>query len=185
MIKSAVSLAKTDRLSPTEHATNLIGMVCRLAGPFAFVDELRSDLRSRGIVAAVREHNDAALFDWLMGLLSFQGIADRVAENYIRDHGNVGWSTLRSDLTRRPSCGKLGGYWLFHSCGYEKGSGHCNEPLRNPQCPLPRHPLRNGRLNQTAYSLFMFMRDVALGVVITRHPNASERANCAYIVAPG
>ena len=28
-------------------------------------------------------------------------------------------------------------------------------------CPLPRHPLRNGRLNQMAYSLFLFMRDVA------------------------
>jgi len=28
-------------------------------------------------------------------------------------------------------------------------------------CPLPRHPLRNGRLNQMAYSLFLFMRDIA------------------------
>ena len=27
--------------------------------------------------------------------------------------------------------------------------------------PLPRHPLRNGHLNQMAYSLFLFMRDVA------------------------
>ena len=32
-----------------------------------------------------------------------------------------------------------------------------------PTCPLPLHPLRNGRLNQTAYSLFLFCRDVAEG----------------------
>src|SRR5262249_1086727 len=30
-----------------------------------------------------------------------------------------------------------------------------------PGCPLPQHDLRNGRLNQTAYSLFLFLRDLA------------------------
>jgi hypothetical protein len=33
-------------------------------------------------------------------------------------------------------------------------------------CPLPRHDLRNGRLNQTAYSLFLFMRDIAGGDIV-------------------
>ena len=33
-------------------------------------------------------------------------------------------------------------------------------------CPLPRHPLRNGRLNQTAYSLFLFIRDIAGGDIV-------------------
>ena len=32
--------------------------------------------------------------------------------------------------------------------------------------PLPRHPLRNGRLNQTAYSLFLFIRDIAGGDIV-------------------
>jgi hypothetical protein len=36
-------------------------------------------------------------------------------------------------------------------------------PKHRPGCPLPRHDLRNGRLNQTAYSLFLFMRDLADG----------------------
>jgi hypothetical protein len=31
---------------------------------------------------------------------------------------------------------------------------------------LPLHPLRNGRLNQTAYSLFFFLRDVAGGDLV-------------------
>jgi hypothetical protein len=37
------------------------------------------------------------------------------------------------------------------------------EPDHFPACPLPTHDLRNGRLNQAAYSLFLFMRDVANG----------------------
>ena len=32
--------------------------------------------------------------------------------------------------------------------------------------PLPRHDLRNGRLNQTAYSLFLFMRDLTGGDIV-------------------
>src|SRR5207249_4439332 len=34
-------------------------------------------------------------------------------------------------------------------------------PEHQPGCPLPKHVLRNGRLNQTAYSLFLFIRDLA------------------------
>jgi hypothetical protein len=31
---------------------------------------------------------------------------------------------------------------------------------------VPEHDLRNGRLNQTAYSLFLFVRDVANGDLV-------------------
>ena len=61
------------------------------------------------------------------------------------------------------SCDKLRGFWRFDDCGYQKGHGHCSRPEHLANCPLPRHDLRNGRLNQTAYSLFLFMRDVAGG----------------------
>ncbi len=42
----------------------------------------------------------------------------------------------------------------------------CAEPGHIDGCPLPRHPLRNGRLNQMAYSLFLFIRDVAGGDLV-------------------
>jgi hypothetical protein len=57
-------------------------------------------------------------------------------------------------------------YWAFEGCGYRKGSGSCANPEHQPACPLPRHDLRNGRLNQTAYSLFLFMRDIAGGDIV-------------------
>ena len=37
----------------------------------------------------------------------------------------------------------------------------------SPIARLPRHPLRNGRLNQSAYSLFLFIRDIAGGDIVT------------------
>jgi len=77
------------------------------------------------------------------------------------EHGSVRWADIADGLSRRASCPKLAGYWRFYSCRYHKGSGTCAEPGHIDGCPLPRHPLRNGRLNQMAYSLFLFIRDIA------------------------
>ena len=66
-------------------------------------------------------------------------------------------------MAEQPSCPKLNCYWQFNDCGYRKLAWTCNEPNHLPACPLPLYPLRNGRLNQTAYSLFLFIRDLAGG----------------------
>jgi hypothetical protein len=49
----------------------------------SYVDDLRADLRDNGVLLAVNDHDTARLFDWLMSVLSFQGIADRVAQDFI------------------------------------------------------------------------------------------------------
>jgi hypothetical protein len=157
-------MAKRD--APMHHALRLVQGVCRLAGPFSFIDEGRASLSRHGVLAAVRQHDTPTLFDWLMTVLSFQGIADRVAKQYLKTHGNVTWADIDRNFKRNPSCTKLGGYWLFHDCRYEKGSGICSEPGHMARCPLPQHMLRNGRLNQTAYSLYLFIRDVAGGDLV-------------------
>jgi hypothetical protein len=149
-----------------EYAVNLVHSICCLAGVPSYVDDLQSDLRDHGVLAAVNDHDTARLFDWLMSILSFQGIANRVAEDFIQQHGNVGWSDIEQTLAASPSCSKLGGYWLFHDCRYHKTSGICAEPDHFTACPLPCHPLRNGHLNQTAYSLFLFIRDIAGGDLV-------------------
>jgi hypothetical protein len=149
-----------------EYAVNLVHSICCLAGVPSYLDDLRADLRDKGVLAAVNNHDTARLFDWLMSMLSFQGIADRVAEDFIHKHGNVTWSDIEQALAASPSCPKLDGYWLFHDCRYYKTAGTCAEPDHIGACPLPCHPLRNGHLNQTAYSLFMFIRDVAGGDLI-------------------
>ena len=154
---------------PCEAQPNLAYAVRMVHATVAWLGRHRTSMifattsRERGVIRAVRDHDTPALFDWLIEILSFQGISDAVASGYIAEHGSVRWSDIAEALSRSPSCPKLGGYWRFYDCRYHKGSDTCSEPGHIDACPLPRHPLRNGRLNQMAYSLFLFMRDVADG----------------------
>jgi hypothetical protein len=72
-----------------DHATGLILRVCRIAGSPSFVDDARESLAAEGIHAAVRNRDTAALFDWLVSLLSYQGIADQVAFDYMERGSSV------------------------------------------------------------------------------------------------
>jgi hypothetical protein len=153
------SSAKTD--AALTHAARLILKVCRIAGTAAFIDEAGLGPEGKDLRKAIRSGNTAALFDWLVAALSYQGISDEVAKNFMDRHGLASWHVIESDLRRRPSCPKLRSYWHFYDCRYNKSGFTCAEPDHLAECPLPRPWLRNGRLNQTAYSLYLFVRDVA------------------------
>jgi hypothetical protein len=168
-------LRAKDRVA-LDHATRLILRVCRLAGPAAFLDDAR---QSAEVASAIRNRNPAVLFDWLVSALSFQGISDQVASDYMDRYGLATWQQIESDLRRRPSCPKLRSYWHFNDCRYNKSRYTCAEPEHLANCPLPNHWLRNGRLNQTAYSLHLFIRDVAGGDLvgwIDRRLNTAARS---------
>jgi hypothetical protein len=81
-------------------------------------------------------------------------------------HGLASWHVIESALRQPPGCPKLRSYWHFYDCRYNKSRFTCAEPRRIADCPLPRSWLRNGRLNQTAYSLYLFVRDVADGDLV-------------------
>ena len=145
--------------SALHHATRLVHRVCCLAGPTDFIDEVRAE--NRTLRTAINRHDTPALFDWLMAGLSYQGVSDRVASGYMDEHGRASWHEVETALANKPSCPKLQSYWNFQGCGYHKTSRTCSEPDHIDHCPLPTHDLRNGRLNQTAYSLYLFIRDIA------------------------
>jgi hypothetical protein len=145
-----------------DYPLRLLQMVCALAGDPEFLADANSR-DQRSLAAAIERHDTAALFDWLMAAFSYQGIADRVADDYMARYGRVRWGRIKASLARQPACPKLAGYWTFYDCRYRKGAGTCAEPDHIGNCPLPRQPLRNGHLNQMAYSLFLFIRDVADG----------------------
>jgi hypothetical protein len=157
---------RDENRAPINHATRLILRVCRLAGSASIIDDARSSLEADGVRDAIRNRNAAILFDWLVATLSYQGISDQVAADYMERHGQATWGAIESDLHRRPSCPKLESYWHFRDCRYNKTRYTCAEPDHLPQCPLPNHWLRNGRLNQTAYSLYLFIRDNADGDLV-------------------
>jgi hypothetical protein len=165
------------------YAMRMVHATCCLAGSASYLADLREDLRDHCIIRAIRDHDTPALFDWLIKTLSFQGISDTVATGYIAQHESARWSDIADALAQTSSCPKLSGYWRFYDCRYHKGSQTCSEPTYIEACPLPRHPLRNGRLNQMAYSLFLFMRDIADADFVgwidnqlaTVNPNAPDR----------
>jgi hypothetical protein len=144
--------------SALAHATQIIFEVCQLVGGAALLDEL---VDADELAVAIRSRDPAPLFDWLVAALSYQGISDEVAKSFMDRHGLASWHVIESDLRRRPSCPKLTSYWHFHGCRYNKSRFTCAEPNHLADCPLPKPWLRNGRLNQTAYSLYLFVRDVA------------------------
>ena len=88
MAKAATKRSESNAGSDgIEHAVRLIRRVCRLSHYSNLLAETRAALRAEGIASAVRNHNSAALFDWLITMLSYRGIADRIAADYLERYG--------------------------------------------------------------------------------------------------
>jgi hypothetical protein len=155
-----------NRTTAVDHAVRVIYRVCCLAGSASLIDNIRADLDADGVRAAMKKRDTRAVFDWLMSALSYQGISDQIAYDYMEQHGYVRWHDISQNLARGVSCPKLKSYWHFHDCRYTKIHQTCAEPDHIGRCPLPTHDLRNGHLNQTAYSLSLFIRDIADGDLI-------------------
>src|ERR1700720_4439819 len=153
--------------SSIDHAVRLIHAVCGLAGSPTLIDEIRAELRADKVRAAILNRDTGPVFDWLMAAVSYQGISDQVAYGYMEKHGRARSRQIKHGLDRGGSCPKLKSYWHFHDCRYDKFSRTCAEPDHIGFCPLPKHDLWNGRLNQTAYSLYLFIRDVADGGLVS------------------
>jgi hypothetical protein len=150
-----------NRTAALDHAIRIIYRVCCLAGSASLIDKIRADLDAEGIRTAMTKRDTAAVFDWLIAALSYQGISDQIAYDYMEQHGYVRWEDINQKLALGTSCPKLKSYWHFHGCRYNKLRRTCTEPDHISRCPLPTHDLRNGHLNQLAYSLYLFIRDIA------------------------
>src|SRR6202022_1167365 len=84
--------------SAINHAVRLIHAVCGLAGAATWIDDIRADLRADKVQTALRHRNTAVVFDWLMAALSYQGIADAVAYDYMERHGRATWRDIAQKL---------------------------------------------------------------------------------------
>jgi hypothetical protein len=160
-----------------DHAVRLIHRVCCLAGSADLMDEIRNEDGGLSITASIRNGDTPALFDWLVSALSYQGISDQVAEAYMERYGSATWAGIDQKVRQGAPCPKLKSYWHFHGCRYDKLSGTCAEPDHIEACPLPTRYLRNGRLNQMAYSLFLFIRDIADGDLVGWVDHRLQTAN--------
>jgi hypothetical protein len=148
-----------------DYAVSLVHRVCCLAGDPEFIVHRRTRGKN-SLAAAVERHDTARLFDWLVEALSYQGIADRIASEYMQRHGRARWANIDESLSRDLSCPKLNSYWQYEDCRYRKNVETCAKLEHIAACPVPLLPLRNGNLNQMSYSLFLFIRDLADGDLV-------------------
>ena len=149
-----------------DHAVRLVHAVCCLAGSTDLIEEIRNETDGPSLRSAIDRYDTAPLFDWLVAGLSYQGISDQVAADYIELHGSANWADIEQKIGQGVTCPKLKSYWHFHNCRYGKLAWSCSEPAHFEACPLPTHYLRNGGLDQMAYSLFLFIRDIAGGDLV-------------------
>ncbi|WP_407530281.1 hypothetical protein [Methylobacterium oryzisoli] len=154
------------RQRPITFAERLVLQVCRASPDPTYLKRLRTQLTRQGIRRAVAQHDTPALFNWLVEVASYQGIADTIAWTYMQQHGRVRWADLQAAFSSGPKCPKLASFEAFHGCRYRKASHTCAHPEHLPGCPLPTHPLRKGSLNQAAYALYLFMRDECRGDLV-------------------
>ncbi len=112
------------------------------------------------VIAAVQARDNDRLFEWLLEGVSYQCISDANAFAFMERNGRASATVVRAGLASRHCCSKLDHFWSFEACQFHKGSWTCSRPEEMEACALPWLPLRNGRLNQTAFALFLFLRDV-------------------------
>jgi hypothetical protein len=140
-------------------AAALLQRVCGISGERAMIARTHAYFHQIGVTDAVQRHDDGPVYDWLVALFGLQGVSDGVAWSYWTSGGGITEAAVTAGLAQA-SCPKLASFWSFERCGYRKRQWRCGEPDHREACPLPRHDLRNGRLNQSAYSLRLFLRDV-------------------------
>ena len=141
--------------------------LCETAGMPDFLDNLHHELLAAGILDAVATSNTTALYGWLMAAFSFQGISDAVARGYMATHGNAAYTDVDHMIGKQTtSCIKLTNFDAYQDCNFRKIARTCANPSELPRCPVGRLRLRNGRLNQTAFALYLFMRDVCHGDLV-------------------
>lgn len=119
-----------------------------------------------GIQAAIARHQTAVIFDWIVRLLDRQGISNAAAIEFAERNGRARWQDVEAALVVSPRCPKLRSYWHFRDCGYRKGAQTCGRPKLLDACALPRLPARKGGLNQAAFGLALFIRDICDGDLV-------------------
>ena len=148
------------------YAVNLVETVTWLAGKPDYLDDLAETVETLDLFGpSVGRARSAKVFEWLAATMSFQGISDQVAQSYMSDYGRPRWASIARGV-KTGNCPLLKSYWHFHGCHYRKAAHSCALPGLIDTCPLPGHRFRNGNLNQLAYSLFLFIRDVAGGDLV-------------------
>lgn len=139
----------------------VVGPALALVPP-DIVDEVATRLNEAGVQDAVRRHDSRPIVDFLCTLIGLQGVSDERAWAWDDAWGAATFAQIEAGFRRQPVCAELRSFAAYR-CGYRKTSRTCRHPEHQPQCPVPRLPLRKGGINVAVHSLWLFIRDLCGG----------------------
>ena len=123
------------KTSAIDHAVRVVHSVCCLAGAASLIDDNRADLRAAGIPSAIRRHRTATLFDWLVSALSYQGISDQVAYDYMEQHGRRDGPISTPRLPPIPPARSCKATGIFTVAGTTRSAGHVQSLITSTDVP--------------------------------------------------
>src|ERR1700730_336526 len=123
------------KTSAIDHAVRVVHGVCCLAGAASLVDDIRADLRGEGIPSAIRRHDTATLFDWLVAALSYQGISDQVAAEYMERHGRAQWHDIGPRVPPGPPAPSSKATGTSTAAGTTRSAGHVQSLITSTDVP--------------------------------------------------
>jgi hypothetical protein len=125
------------------------------------------------------QHKSIRLYQYLAEAFLLAGGGDQSnLAYYSKQQRKPTFNRIRQALTTA-QCPKLSGFDAFKGCGYRKTGHQCNEPAFLGTCPVPAFDMKRGPLNQMAFSLYFFLRDVAqrdFYAYVTEHFRQGELA---------
>src|SRR5260370_40484247 len=92
--RGARRLSNKSKPSELDQATRLVRRICRIAGEPRLIDGLTRDLARRVVRSAILRRDTPVLFDWLLEVVSYQGIGNHVAHGYMERHCRARWNEI-------------------------------------------------------------------------------------------
>ena len=109
------------------------------------------------------QHKSIMLYQYFLEAFLHSGGGDRSNQNYYHNQKYKPSFNRIKNAVKTAQCPKLASFETFKGCGYRKMTNNCSEPAFVKSCPLPRFDMKRGPLNEMAFSLYFFLRDVCRG----------------------
>lgn len=148
-----------------KHLDQVKLMSCLVRSYHQWYYELLEECDAEYHKPAIRDALDgknARLFKTLIGAFKYVGGSDYVNQKIWQEmNPKPTYYRLKREI-KTAKCSKLATFDQFNNCGYKKNTS-CNEPQFFKRCQLPKYNMRNGKLNQMVFSVYLFLRDSCEG----------------------
>jgi hypothetical protein len=134
------------------------------------------------MIHAKLHHKSIRLYQYLVEAFILSGGGDQSNQGYYAKQKYKPTFNRVKRALKAAHCPKLAGFEAFQGCGYRKTTRKCNDPAFLRSCPLPSFDMKRGALNQMAFSLYFFLRDVAVRdfyTYVTEHFGGHQQAGGA------